>query len=114
MKKIKLFNWLTARNKTIQQILDNAQADREISDTYLDLISEGYDKKYSSWDNYNKNFKGWTLRADSLMSQIRPIINGMLNEIHRLEEENESLKGKQAQLDIPLPDIDYKKIKEGN
>jgi hypothetical protein len=89
---MKLFKWITARNTTIQQILDNAQTAREVSDTYLGLISGGYEKMYSSWDNYSENFKGYTMKAASLINQIRPILNGMINEIHRLEKENEILK----------------------
>jgi len=75
----------------LKQILNNAQTDREVSDLYLNLVSDKY-TKYRSWDNYSDNFKSISLKGYSLVSQIRQIINGMINEIKRLEEENESLK----------------------
>jgi len=85
------FTWLTARNTTLQQVLDNARTDHEVIDLYLQLIENGYDK-YSSRDNYSENIKGWRLKCYSNVDTIRPIINGMINEIKRLEKENEALK----------------------
>lgn len=76
----------------LSQILENARTDREVSDLFLDLHDGEYDKKYSSWNNIQENFKGRRLKANSLIDNIRRTINGMINEIKRLEKENEALK----------------------
>lgn len=78
----------------LSQILENARTDREVSDLFLDLHDNGYDKKYLTMDNYSDNFKGNRLKSNSLVNVIRPSINGMINEIKRLEKENEALKGR--------------------
>jgi hypothetical protein len=78
-------------NTALSQILENAQTDRDVSDLYLDLLDNGC-TEYHSYDEYNINFKASRLKSGSLVSQIRGSINGMINEIKRLEKENEELK----------------------
>ena len=77
-----------------EKIQHNAIAAREIDELVLELSENGYDKKYHTWDNWKENFMSYSLKSESWIGSIRQTINGMINEIKRLEKDNEELKGK--------------------
>jgi len=73
-----------------EKIQRNAIANREIDELLMQLVDNEYFKKYKSWDNWLDNFKSYSFKCDSGISEIRGTINGMINEIKRLEKEEES------------------------
>lgn len=78
----------TYNNDPLNEILENARANREAADLYLMLMDGNY-LRYGTWDNFSDNFKTSKLKATSLASNFASIINGMINDIKRLEKENE-------------------------
>ena len=75
---------------TIKRILDNNVAARDILELNMDLWDNGY-SKYYTWENYDHNFSRYSVKTNSGISTFRGVINGLLNEVNKLQKEIDEL-----------------------